>query len=131
MKRKTFLLAASTVTLAAISVPVIKYFNKGSKYYDPLMIPDELSRFCEEKTIRHIGKKYRLAVPEEKDKANLKRILLTADDGKLMATNDKYALAEFIDSKVQKDFLGNTTVIVDGWIISKTEARQCALFSLT
>jgi hypothetical protein len=31
---------------------------------------------------------------------------------------------------VRGDFAHGRTVIVDGWILSVTEARQCALFSL-
>ena len=32
---------------------------------------------------------------------------------------------------VHDDFDDGRTVVVDGWILSATEARQCALYSLT
>ena len=131
MKRKTFLLTAAAVTVGAVSIPVIKHFYKGSKYYDTLVIPDELSRFCDEKTLREIGSKYRKMTPAEKDKKSLKKILLTDAAGKLIPTTDPYVLIEFLDNKIRKDFSDSAIVIVDGWIISKTEARQCALLSLT
>ncbi|MGB4842852.1 MAG: hypothetical protein WBP16_00155 [Ferruginibacter sp.] len=131
MKRRTFLLTASTVALAAVTIPVVRYYNKRSKYYDPIVMPDELSRFCEEKTLREIGSSYRKLAPQEKNKTVLKQLILTDSDGKLMATNDTYTLLEFLDSKIHKDFADNSIYVINGWIISLTEARQCALLSLT
>ena len=36
-----------------------------------------------------------------------------------------------IEEFVQADFENGETVVVRGWVLSRTEARQCALFSLT
>ncbi len=36
-----------------------------------------------------------------------------------------------MSEKVQADFDNGETVVVRGWVLSRTEARQCALFSLT
>jgi hypothetical protein len=35
-----------------------------------------------------------------------------------------------LDGLVRYDFAHGRTVVVDGWVLSVTEARQCALFSL-
>ena len=35
-----------------------------------------------------------------------------------------------IAQQVRDDFAAGRTVVVDGWVLSATEARQCALFSL-
>jgi len=35
-----------------------------------------------------------------------------------------------ISHRVREDFAGGCTVVVLGWVLSVTEARQCALFSL-
>jgi hypothetical protein len=35
-----------------------------------------------------------------------------------------------IDRQVTDDFAAGRTAVVDGWVLSVTEARQCALFSL-
>jgi hypothetical protein len=35
-----------------------------------------------------------------------------------------------VDRRVQADFDQGRTVMLRGWILSQTEARQCALFSL-
>ena len=36
----------------------------------------------------------------------------------------------WIDDQVRDDFAAGRTVLVGGWVLSVTEARQCALFSL-
>jgi len=38
---------------------------------------------------------------------------------------------ESLDDQIQDDFEEGRTVVVDGWVLSVTEARQTALFSLT
>lgn len=132
MKRRTFLLSATAVTLAAVSVPAIQYIKGRSKHYDSLVIPDELSRFCDEKTLRAIGKSYRKAVPQEKDKATLKKLLLSNSNGKTFnEKTDSFELIEMLDTKIHDDFEKNSIFVLDGWIVAQTEARQCALLSLT
>jgi hypothetical protein len=39
-------------------------------------------------------------------------------------------LQKSIDDTVHEDFASGRTVVVDGWVLAVTEARQCALFSL-
>ena len=129
MKRRTFVITTTAAALAVISIPVIKYYNKSK--YNPLIMPDELSRFCDEKTIREIGTNYRNLTPQEADKKKLTDLLLTADDGKLVTASDKPKVIELLDKKVHDDFLGSKIQVISGWVISVTEARQCALFSLT
>jgi hypothetical protein len=132
MKRKTFLLTTTAATLAVIAIPVIRYYNKKSKLYNPLIMPDDLSRFCDEKTIREIGISYRGMVPAENEKKKLTELLLTDYDGKVITNSDKYKVIELLDKKILKEFSDyNKIQVIKGWIISTTEARQCALFSLT
>ena len=131
MKRRTFILATTTVALGVISIPVIRYYKKRTKNYDPLIMPFELARFCDEKAIREIGIQYRKQVPGENDKNTLKEMLLSGDDGKRITDSDKMAVMEMLDKKIYKDFADNKIQILTGWVISTTEARQCALFSLT
>jgi hypothetical protein len=35
-----------------------------------------------------------------------------------------------VSDLVRDDFAGGRTIVIDGWVLSVTEARQCALFSL-
>jgi hypothetical protein len=35
-----------------------------------------------------------------------------------------------IDHKIKQDFEAGRTVVIKGWVLSQTEALQCALFHL-
>lgn len=131
MKRRNFILISSAVVLAVASVPAYRYYKKKSRFYNPLITPDDLSRFCDEGTIREIGLSYRNMVPAENEKKKLTDILLTGDDGKITGTSDNVAVYDLIDKKIKKDFKEYQLQVIKGWVISTTEARQCALFSLT
>ena len=132
MKRKTFLITTTVAALAVISIPAVRYYNKRSRSYDPLIMPNDLSRFCDEKTIREIGISYRNITPAENEKKRLTELLLTDDDGKVITGSDKEKVMDLIDKKTLKDFSDyNKIQVINGWVISTTEARQCALFSLT
>ena len=130
MKRRTFVLTTTAVTLGVISISVAGYLKKYSKSYDPLIMPDDLGRFCDENAIRAIGDQYRKLMPGEDNKLKLKEILLTNENGKIIPGSDKLEVLELLDKKILKDFSEYKTLIITGWVISVTEARQCALFSL-
>ena len=61
----------------------------------------------------------------ENDKRNLKE-LLVQDAG--MMGND---LEITLKSKVAEDFNSGNTILVDGWLLSITEARQCAFLYMS
>ncbi len=130
MKRRTFLIT-TTAALAVASIPVIRYYSNGKKEYHPLVMPQELGNFCEEKAIREIGNQYRKLVPQESEKTKLEQILLTDDTGKLTTASEKAAVSSLINKKIIDDFNNFRIHVLSGWVISVTEARQCALFSLT
>ena len=131
MKRRKFLWIGSAVVLAVASVPAYRYYKKKSKFYNPLVTPNDLSRFCDEGIIRDIGLSYRTMTPVENEKRKLTDLLLTSDEGKITAESDNEAVFELIDKNVRKDFIEDKLQVIKGWVISTTEARQCALFSLT
>ena len=131
MKRRKFLWIGSAVVLAVASVPAYRYYKKKSKFYNPLVTPNDLSRFCDEGIIRDIGLSYRNMTSAENEKKKLTDLLLAGDDGKLTGESDNEAVFELIEKKVRKDFKEDKLQVIKGWVISTTEARQCALFSLT
>lgn len=69
--------------------------------------------------------------PAENEKKKLTDLLLAGNDGKLTGESDNEAVFELIDKKVRNDFKEDKLQVIKGWVISTTEARQCALFSLT
>ena len=44
-------------------------------------------------------------------------------------SDDKAGFAESLEKKIKTDFETGNIVLVDGWVLSISEARQCALFS--
>jgi hypothetical protein len=46
------------------------------------------------------------------------------------ATMDQAELKRVIGTRIRRDFTENAVVMVDGWMLSRTEARLCALIAL-
>ena len=76
--------------------------------------------------VRQLGAHYRAATPSE-NSAGALRASLTTGHGPQDATI-KSGLS---DAQIRGDFAAGRTVMIDGWVLSITEARQAALFSLT
>ena len=82
--------------------------------------------------MREIGASYREKFNNENHEKQLINILLTDSTNKVVSvTSEEAVINSLLDQKIQKDFETGNTVIIKGWILSVTEARQCALFSLT
>ena len=76
--------------------------------------------------VRQLGMKYRALAPAESSGEAL-RAALSAEP----STHSAFFRSSSIDDAVHEDFVTGRTVLVDGWVLSVTEARQAALFSLT
>jgi hypothetical protein len=120
MKRKDFILITAA-GLTAISIPIVYAYLTKSEYDSLLAQPKSLSVIWDNQTINDIGNKYRSQVPGE----NRERLLVK----QLLSGTDSHNLALSLEEKIIRDFETGNTIIVDGWILSITEARQCALSS--
>ena len=125
MRRRTFLIAACA---AAVTVPILNY-SWSSIHEFPIYYPDELGRICDENSIREIGIKYRNLVHQENSKQKLTDLILDGISQEKIKTSDRSLVHKFLDQKIYEDFLGYKTFVIDGWVISITEARQCALYT--
>ncbi len=85
--------------------------------------PTFLASICDVPTIRKIGADYRSTTPAESREGDLSD-LLTAGIDESKDQNEQ------LNRKIKDDFTAGRTVTIDGYVISVTEARQCALFSL-
>ncbi len=45
--------------------------------------------------------------------------------------SDRASLVNELELRVESDFKDHKLVTIAGWVLSKTEARQCALLSLS
>ena len=89
--------------------------------------PDLLTMLGAER-VRDIGNRYRNATPSESTAATLRAALAVTGPTTLLF---RWSPVESIRTQVQADFASGRTLMLDGWVLSATEARQCALFSLT
>lgn len=76
--------------------------------------------------VREIGVRYRQTVPAERAAPALRAAIANDGNGLRLPWRKRQSLAQRISS----DFAAGRTVVVNGWLLSTTEARQCALFSL-
>lgn len=126
MERKEFI-KLSAFAAAAISLPLLHSCNEYSGKH--LMTkPTFLSRLFDEKTISDVGKAYTQKTPAENSEDKL--IKLLADNSSIANSTDETTIHQFLDKKIKQDFEKGNTVLVKGWVLAVTEARQCALFSL-
>jgi hypothetical protein len=76
--------------------------------------------------VRQLGRSYRAAVPAEDDRETLVAALHNE-----LGAGAPSTLRSRLDARIRADFAAGRTVTVQGWVLARTEARQCALFSLT
>ena len=76
--------------------------------------------------VRELGAHYRASTPSE-NSADALRAALSSGHGLTIQLIKSGSL----DDQIRDDFAAERTVIVDGWVLSVTEARQAALFSLS
>ena len=87
--------------------------------------PHLLDILRDEAIVARLGRRYRAAAPSERTATALEAALL-GDAPAPPPVSPKAWLAD----QVQRDFETGRTVTVEGWVLSLTEARQAALFSL-
>ena len=124
MKRRKFILL-SGLGLSAIAAPTW-YYTSNTTSYDQLLIePELLSHIWDGATIGKMGGAYRTQFPDENTAKQLGSFLSQ------YASTESTTTIESLRRQISEDFRQENTVMIDGWILSRTEARQCGLFSLT
>lgn len=122
MERRTFV-KLSAYTALILTVPFADSCKSNTD--DPLEQPLLFSHIVDAKTIKEAGVAYRKATVSEDNKATLTQLLAGTN-----TSANKKTLQSLLDKQVVQDFKSGKTVTVSGWVLSVTEARQCALFSI-
>jgi hypothetical protein len=119
MKRRKFLLLTTAGAIATMT-PFCK-----SRHATPsaLNTPEFLAAICDAQTIRKIGTDYRTTTNDESREGQLTDLLTAGFDQNKDQTQQ-------ITNRVKDDFASNRIMTLEGYVISVTEARQCALFSI-
>jgi len=121
MKRRTFLIALAAGVVAACSWWFASYFRNF--FVDPIARPELLLKIMSRDDIRAVGRQYRKQFPLENDKEILKEKLQEEMGSSPVSIPD-------YEAHIKEDFNAGNIVIIEGWILSVTGARQCALFSI-
>jgi hypothetical protein len=123
MDRRSFLhlTAATTVALATTGCRPASGFDARS------LAHPELLEALGTDGVRAIGARYRDRHPEERGVNALRDAILAA---RPVSARFLGTVGPSVSDLVRDDFAQGRTVVVDGWVLSATEARQCALFSL-
>lgn len=87
----------------------------------------ELADMLGPERVREIGAHYRASVPKENTEAALRAAI---SDSESEQSPLAWIRRRSMEQMVRDDFEAGRTVVVDGWVLSATEARHCALFSL-
>ncbi|HVU15923.1 MAG TPA: hypothetical protein VHD32_03310 [Candidatus Didemnitutus sp.] len=90
-----------------------------------------MSTFCDEEIVRKIGLRYMALVPSESTRASLLQHLSAEIDDDRPDSSDLAGIAGEIELKAEQDFRSEKILVINNWIISRTEARQCALLALS
>jgi hypothetical protein len=112
MERRRFVILALAGT-AAVSLPLSQCGSGTNEY-----VPEHLySLIGKQKTVE-IGKAYTERFPSENDLNKLTALISSS-------LNEQPASP--VNVRIQNEFRNGKIVIIDGWILSATEARQSAL----
>jgi hypothetical protein len=106
--------------------PLVSGCRSDSKWLPVISRPTTVTQFCDKAELLSIGQAYTKMHPGENDRIKLQDLILTD-----VSTGSDQQLMASIDKKKKEDFAKSNTVIVKGWVLSRTEARQCALYTLT
>jgi hypothetical protein len=129
MKRRMFL-SVSAAGAASLFIPFSGCSGRYTLSNKAVAQPQFLAHICDAKVLREIGTAYKQHVPNEKEDRKLARLILTDANGHTIPeSTDTNTLETLLNQNIQHDFETGQTVVVNGWVLSKTEARQCALFS--
>lgn len=122
LHRRQFLRVSATTALVGLTGAAC---GPDAAYdLQALARPDLLSILGPD-VVHEIGLRYREMVPAEDQVEALRAAIL----GTRPWTSRLPGMAAPVSELVQDDFAVDRTVLVRGWVLSVTEARQCALFS--
>jgi hypothetical protein len=119
MNRRRFLALTATVAAGMASTACASGGDVAA-----LGNPDLLAALGPD-AVRRLGRRYREKVARESDASRLEAALRASRSWTARTGLGHSTLAD----QVRDDFDAGRTVVVDGWLLSVTEARQCALYS--
>src|SRR5438105_1427890 len=122
LDRRRFLQLSALGAIAAVADSACA---RSSDRADAALDRPQLLAMLGPERVRQLGEHYRAATPTEIN-ADALRAAISNGQGPRIPL-----LHKSIDHQIRDDFEAGRTVLVDGWVLSVTEARQAALYSLS
>ena len=116
LSRRRFLQAGALGVIAAVTTTACT--GESDRALDQPLLVDTLGA----DRVRELGAHYRAQTPAENNAVALRAAINESRGSRLLPRS--------IHETVQNDFANGRTVLIDGWLLSVTEARQAALLSL-
>lgn len=116
-RRRKFLLGAAMAALAAA------WPWSPASAARPIPLP------LDPASARAIGRRYLDLAPGEADRSHLLK-LLHLPDPRLQAWPKRDDLVRHLGALRDREFFSGDSVLIDGWVLSRSEARICALYCL-
>jgi len=121
MKRRKFLWT-TTVASSLVFLYPVSSCDSNQNLNQSVTVPLTLAHLISSENISKIGVIYR--------NLNLKENESYLEDQLISDKNlSKKEIINAISKKINQDFIKEDILIIDGWVLSKTEAQQCALYS--
>lgn len=122
LDRRSFLrLGASVVAGGVLSSGCVGEHAEVDALDRPLLL-----EMLGSERVRSLGSRYLAMVPSENSPQALRAAIAERRSSPLHVAWARTSM----EDAVREDFADGRTVLLDGWILSQTEARQCALFAL-
>jgi len=130
MNRRLFIsLSGLGITAIGVSFTGLLDFDLSRESF--CAKPDFLSRLSNDEALRSVGKEFLKLYPAEGSSAGLMTELyggpLKTD---VLPRKDVRSIQKRLKNLIRNDFITGKTLILNGWVLSLTEARQCALFAI-
>lgn len=133
MKRRTFInISTKTSILLLFPVLACNTSNQNRLLYEK----SPLSRIFTIDMMKRIGLKYQEQFPLESNEKTLYELLLEPKFNRVESKGSSISFESIsstelsLKNSIKDDYLANNLIIIDGWILSRTEARQCALYEI-
>ncbi|MEW5789882.1 MAG: hypothetical protein ACOY4L_07695 [Pseudomonadota bacterium] len=108
-------------------------FEQGSTAANVECLPVKLADFfTHRESARAVGRAYLHAMPTEADADRLAELICMAApaDRATLARASRRELRSLLQARQRQDFAEGRTIEVQGWLLSQTEARLCAIAAL-
>ena len=125
MKRRQFI-GLSAYLAATVAIPLLDGCTTGNND-SAVSEPVVLLHTVNAKSVIETGQAYLKQFPDENTQDKLRQLLLDKD---APLSSGAKAIHEYFNTKTVEDFNTGQTVMVNGWVLSRIEARQCALFAI-